>query len=146
VLAQLPPDAQLVVGTKVALHGFIVLADAALVNVTQITDYSLRQIGADGLPGGSLQSHTVHGGDTLQSIAQVYFGSPAYWYLIADANGLSGSERLTEGTTLSIPNKVANSANSADTFKVYNESEIIGSTSPEIRTVAKKKKWWQKLI
>jgi hypothetical protein len=29
---------------------------------------------------------------------------------------------------------------------VYNESEIIGSTSPEIRTVAKKKKWWQRLV
>jgi LysM domain len=86
VLAQLPPDAQLVVGTKISLHGFIVLADASLSNLTQITDYSLRQIGADGLPGGSLQSHTVRAGDTLQSIAQVYFGSPAYWYLIADAN------------------------------------------------------------
>ncbi len=107
---------------------------------------SLRQIGVDGLPGGSLQSHTVRAADTLQSIAQVYFGSPAYWYLIADANGLSGTERLAEGTTLAIPNKVANSANTADTFKVYNESEIIGSTSPEIRTVAKKKKWYQKLI
>ena len=48
--------------------------------------------------------------------------------------------------TLAIPNQVANSANSAQTFKVYNESEIIGSTSPEIRTLAKKKKWYQTLI
>ena len=51
--------------------------------------------------------------------------------------------------TLAIPNQVANSANSANsaqTFKVYNESEIIGSTSPEIRTLAKKKKWYQTLI
>jgi LysM domain len=88
----------------------------------------------------------VRGGDTLQSIAQMYLGSPAYWYLIADANGLSGTEPLTEGATLNIPNKVANSANSAETYKVYNESEIIGSTSPEIRTIKKKKKWYQKLI
>jgi hypothetical protein len=74
------------------------------------------------------------------------FHKDSYWYLLADANGLQGSERLAEGTTLAIPNKVANSANTSDTFKVYNESEIIGSTSPEIRTVAKKKKWYQKLI
>ena len=61
-----------------------------------------------------MQSHVVRPGDTLQTIAQIYFGSPAYWYLIADANGLSGSEALTEGVTLTIPNKVANSANSAN--------------------------------
>jgi hypothetical protein len=76
-------------------------------------------------------------------IARIYFGSPAYWYLIADANGVSGSEALTKGVTLTIPDQAANSA---QTFKDYNESEVIGSTSPEIHTVANKKKWWQKPI
>ncbi len=146
VLAQLPPDAELVAGAAVTLHSFILMVDASYNGLTQITDYSLRQLGSDGIPGGTVQSHVVRPGDTLQTIAQIYFGSPAYWYLIADANGLSGSEALTEGLTLTIPNQVANSANSAQTFKVYNESEVIGSTSPEIRTVAKKKKWYQKLI
>jgi hypothetical protein len=88
----------------------------------------------------------VRAGDTLQSIAAMYFGSASYWYLVADANGLTGSEPLVEGTTLTLPNRIANGANTADTFKVYNETEIIGSTSPEIRTIQKKKKWYQTLI
>jgi hypothetical protein len=133
-------------GATVKLFGYIQLTDANLTHKAQITDYSLRQLGADGLPGGSVQSHVVRAGDTLQSIAAIYFGSPSYWYLIADANGLTGTEPLAEGTTLTIPNAVANSANTAETFKVYNESEIIGTTSPEIRTIKKKKKWYQKLI
>jgi hypothetical protein len=76
----------------------------------------------------------------------MYFGSASYWYLIADANGLMGNELLTEGTTLKIPNAVANSVNNFETFKVYNETEIIGTTSPELQTIQKKKKWYQKLI
>ena len=146
VQAQLPPDAELIAGAQIELHAFILMVDASYSGLAQITDYSLRQLGSDGTPGGTVQSHVVRPGDTLQTVAQIYFGSPAYWYLIADANGLSGSERLAEGVTLTIPNSIANSANSAQTFKVYNESEIIGSTSPEIRTVAKKKKWYQTLI
>ena len=61
------------------------MVDASTTGLTQITDYSLRQLGSDGIPGGTVQSHVVRPGDTLQTIAQIYFGSPAYWYLIADA-------------------------------------------------------------
>jgi nucleoid-associated protein YgaU len=144
VESQLP--ATITAGTQLKLHGYIVMADAGMGDITQITDYSVKRIGLDGMPAGSVQSHVVRAGDTLQSIAQIYFGSPSYWYLIADANGLQGHEALQEGTTITIPNKVVNAANTSDTFKVYNESEIIGSTSPEIRTIKKKKKWYQKLV
>ena len=45
VEAQLPADAQLLVGVKVALHGYILMADASYSVTSQITDYSIRQIG-----------------------------------------------------------------------------------------------------
>jgi len=76
-------------------------------------------------------------GGTLQGIASQYYDSPAYWYLLADANGLSGSEELKEGTSLTIPNRVANTINSPETYGLYNENDIIGSTSPEIITIPK---------
>jgi LysM repeat protein len=130
VQSQLP--ATIAAGASVTLHNFIVLAQATMSAVTQITDYSVRTIGADGGPAGAVQSHVVRQGETLQSIAQVHFGSASYWYLIAEANGLQGSEALVEGTTLSIPNAVAASANTSETFKVYNEAEIIGSCQHRI--------------
>ncbi|HXH08402.1 MAG TPA: hypothetical protein VNP04_01300, partial [Alphaproteobacteria bacterium] len=48
-----------------------------------------------------------------------------------------------------VPNRVSNLYNHHDTYKLYNENEIIGSTSPEIVTIPKprkKKKWYQKLV
>ncbi|MEW8008574.1 MAG: LysM domain-containing protein, partial [Candidatus Thiodiazotropha endolucinida] len=109
--------------------------------------YAYQAIGGDeGLPGGVVSRHVVRAGESLQSIAAAYYGSPSYWYLIAEANGLEGSEELKAGTTLSIPNAVANSVNDKESYKVYSESEIIGSTSPEVRVKQKKKKWYQKLV
>jgi hypothetical protein len=78
VLAQLPPDAEIVAGPAVTLHAFILMVDASYTGLTQITDYSLRQLGSDAILGGTVQSHVVRPGDTLQTIAQTYFGSPAY--------------------------------------------------------------------
>jgi hypothetical protein len=48
--------------------------------------------------------------------------------------------------TLNIPNTVASNVNDKDTYKVYSESEIIDSTSPEVRVKQKKKTWLQKLV
>lgn len=50
----------------------------------------------------------MRAGDTLAGIAQSLWGDASLWYLIADANGLAGSEPLAAGRLLSIPNKVHN--------------------------------------
>ena len=39
-------------------------------------------------------------GDTLEAIALRLWGDASFWYMIADANGLSGSETLVAGQTL----------------------------------------------
>ena len=49
--------------------------------------------------------YTVQQGDTLESIALRVWGDASFWYLIADANGLSGNAQLTVGMDLIIPNK-----------------------------------------
>jgi YD repeat-containing protein len=79
---------------------------------------------------GTASSYTVRDGDSLRSIAQMVWGDGAMWYLIADANGLSGSEQLAAGQTISIPAKVTNIHNSSETFRVYDPNKAIGDTSP----------------
>jgi nucleoid-associated protein YgaU len=76
VLAQLPPDAEIVAGAQVTLHAFILMVDASYSGLTQITDYSLRQLGSDAIPGGTVQSHVVRAGDTLQTIARRTSAAP----------------------------------------------------------------------
>lgn len=75
-------------------------------------------------------SYAVQAGDTLSSIALRLWGDASFWYVIAEANGLSGSDPLATGRILSIPNKILNSHNSADTFRPYNPNEAIGDISP----------------
>jgi hypothetical protein len=57
--------------------------------------------------------YTVEAGDTLENVALKLWGDAAFWYMIADANGLSGSEALVEGMILTIPHKVHNARNNA---------------------------------
>ncbi|HEY4079574.1 MAG TPA: LysM peptidoglycan-binding domain-containing protein [Burkholderiaceae bacterium] len=83
-------------------------------------------------PGATGSSYTVRKGDTLSSIAQSVWGDASMWYLIADANGLRGSDTLTAGQVLTIPNKVANIHNNANTFRPYNPGEVIGHIDPTL--------------
>ena len=53
VQAQLPPDAEIVAGATVKLHSFILMVDASITGLSQITDYSLRQFGSGAIPGGT---------------------------------------------------------------------------------------------
>ncbi|RVU37138.1 LysM peptidoglycan-binding domain-containing protein [Rheinheimera riviphila] len=91
-----------------------------------------------GIERTDTQKHTVRSGDTLQSLAQLYYGNVDYWYLIATANGISQSSaqggpdsQLIEGTTLDIPQR-ANSFNAHNSFKPMDLQQIIGDTTPNV--------------
>ncbi len=83
-------------------------------------------------PAGVGSLYTVRSGDTLSSIAQSVWGDAAMWYLLADANGLSASQGLNEGTVLRVPNKVTNIHNNANTFRPYSPGEVIGNVDPTV--------------
>lgn len=72
----------------------------------------------------------MQAGDTLQSIAQTAYGDSKLWYLIADANGLSGDRDMRVGQAINIPNRVAGNRNDYKTFKPYDAGKIIGDTTP----------------
>jgi hypothetical protein len=54
------------------------------------------------------------------------------WYLLAEANGLSGNETLVAGRVLVVPNKVTNIHNNAQTFRPYSPGEAIGHLDPTL--------------
>ncbi|WEK02284.1 MAG: LysM peptidoglycan-binding domain-containing protein [Candidatus Sphingomonas phytovorans] len=94
-------------------------------------DQNFQPINAS-YPGPVAAMYTARNGDTLQSIARAAWGDANLWYLIADANGLTGNATLVAGQTLSIPNKVTNFHNTSETFRVYNPGEAIGDAMPTL--------------
>jgi YD repeat-containing protein len=108
------------------------------------TSYADFDQSYDPINGLSYQStasrYTVQEGDTLEAIALRLWGDASFWYLIADANGLTGAEPLVAGQTLSIPNKVHNAHNTSDVYRVYDPNEAIGDTSPTAVAPAAKPK------
>jgi hypothetical protein len=82
--------------------------------------------------------YTVRDGDTLQGIAASVWGDASLWYMIAEANGLSGSESLAAGSSLIIPDKVVNLHNSSKTFEVYDPNRALGDLSPTAAKPPKK--------
>ncbi|WP_353556352.1 LysM domain-containing protein [Paraburkholderia terrae] len=83
-------------------------------------------------PGSSPGQWTVRDGDTLQSIASALWGDATLWYILADANGLQGTDTLKGGQVLTVPNKVTNVHNTATTFKPYDPGKAIGDTQPTL--------------
>lgn len=83
-------------------------------------------------PAAVGSTYTVRGGESLQSIARALWGDAAMWYMLAEANGLSGTEPLVAGRVLLVPNKVTNIHNNADTFRPYNPGEAIGRIDPTL--------------
>jgi len=83
----------------------------------------------------SPDSYVVQAGDTLQSIAQAEYGNANLWYVIAQANDLDSATDLVLGQRLAIPT-VTTHSNTATTFKPYDPSSIVGSTTPNLPTIA----------
>ncbi|PZE12972.1 hypothetical protein DMX10_13465, partial [Pseudomonas sp. 57B-090624] len=86
---------------------------------------------SENYPSPTPTSYVVNQGDTLARIASAIWGDASMWYLIADANGLTGSDELIPGSSLQIPNVVSSTRNTANTFKPYNAEEIIGNVTLE---------------
>jgi LysM repeat protein len=95
----------------------------------------LDQVTAFSSNNDSPNSYVVQAGDTLESIAQTEYGNANLWYVLAQANDLSSDTNLALGQRLQIP-AVTTHANSAVTFKPYDPSSIIGSTTPNLPTLA----------
>ena len=85
--------------------------------------------------GNGTGDYVVQQGDTLKSIAQAVYGNASLWYIVAQANALNGDADLAVGLSLSIPSVTTNK-NDATTFKPYNPSEILGSTTPDLPVIA----------
>ncbi|WP_159675647.1 LysM peptidoglycan-binding domain-containing protein, partial [Andreprevotia sp. IGB-42] len=83
-------------------------------------------------PGQAAGSYIAHKGDSLQGVAQAVWGDASMWYLLADANGLTGQEALQEGQVLVIPNKVTNIHHTSQTQRVYNPGEAMGEVAPTL--------------
>lgn len=94
-------------------------------------DQNYQPINAN-YPGRAAGSHIVQEGETLQSIARAVWGDGSLWYLLADANGLDGNERLVAGVRLTVPNVVANIHNNSETFRPYDASLALGDTTPTL--------------
>ena len=95
----------------------------------------LTQVTAFDNTGAGTGGYVVQRGDTLRSIAQAVYGNAAYWYVIAQANAISSDSDLAIGQNLTLP-QITTTSNTATTFKPYNPSDISGSTTPNLPTVA----------
>ncbi|OQS08036.1 hypothetical protein B0T37_22155, partial [Chromobacterium violaceum] len=94
-------------------------------------DQNYEPIGPN-YPGQAPGSVTAREGDTLQVIAANLWGDRSLWYLLADANGLAGTETLKAGQVLRVPNKVSNFHNNSGTYRVYSPGEAIGDVTPTL--------------
>jgi hypothetical protein len=83
-------------------------------------------------PGTVPTTYRVQPGDTLQTIARQVYGDSAYWYRIADANGLTGRDALQPNQQLSLPPLANTTYDRADSMRPYDASVLIGDTTPNM--------------
>ena len=88
------------------------------------------QVVNDRHPGAQPSSYSVVAGDTLQGIARQVYGAAAYWYRIAEANGLDERSVLQAGQALTLPGLTGTTYNRAESMRLYDASQMIGDTMP----------------
>jgi YD repeat-containing protein len=99
-------------------------------------DFDANFLPVDRQSGVTSGRYTVRRGDTLQTIAAALWGDKSLWYMLADANGLQGTEALANGTTLSLPNLAStNLHHSSETFRPYNPGQALGDINPTLPEV-----------
>jgi YD repeat-containing protein len=78
--------------------------------------------------------YVVQGADeTLRSVAKMVWGDERLWYLIGDVNGMSSADaKLSVSLPLKIPTRVNTVLNGYQSFKPYDASAALGSTTPEL--------------
>jgi YD repeat-containing protein len=110
-------------------------------NVTKLGtgNYNLVQPMGEDFPSSAVTFVTASEGDNLQSIAAAVYGNPSLWFVLAEANGLEPGQSLKEGQRIEVPNTVKTGSITAETHKVYDESEIVGSTLPNLKSDPKDK-------
>lgn len=79
---------------------------------------------------GADQTYVVRDGDNLRAIAQAFWCDASLRYVIASANGLTGSEALAAGSRLRIPADVVNVDNKTSTFRGYDSSDTLVNLQP----------------
>ncbi|MDB4299781.1 hypothetical protein N9928_01885, partial [bacterium] len=93
-------------------------------------DFDSVQSSGSSLPTST--SYITADGSSLRALAAQYYGSPDLWYVIAEANGMTTGAAPMAGTRLVIPGTVANAYHNADTYALYSNDAIVGSTLPNI--------------
>lgn len=84
-------------------------------------------------PQDNIGAYTVQAGDNLESIALQIYGDSSFWYLIADANGLTDKlGGLHNGQRLVIPPVATRQHLNNATHRVISSSDLIGDTSPTV--------------
>ncbi|CDZ78026.1 Cell wall-associated polypeptide CWBP200 [Legionella massiliensis] len=92
-------------------------------------------------PQDNTGTYTIQSGDSLESIALQVYGDSSFWYLIADANGISDrtdASQLQTGKRLIIPAVATRQHQNSGTHRLLSSEELLGDLSATVPMPATK--------